>query len=466
MLCDPVQSIHNTIRKSIHTMPLHVDRLRLALANGPARPRQLASVVGISQPILTRVLKAMGSEIVRIGAGPSIQYALHDGRHGFDQIPVYRVGTDAAVRLLGTLVPTHPEGFVMHQANGVDVISPGLPWWMLDMRPQGYMGRAYAAQFGASLGLPANLADWSDTHVLRALVRQGHDAAGNLLLGNLSLERFVNAESPAAVPAGNVANEYLRLARQATVDHMPGMPDAVEVPKFAAFVQTPSGPAHVHVKFSVPGDNPVTQRWRDLLLAEHLAMKALDAGGIQAARTRIADMDGQRFLEVERLDRVGSLGRRAVHSLAALAAEFEGDTSAPWPVVASDLAGKGHVTGEAARGTALLFAFGTLIGNTDMHQGNLAFVSERGRPYALASACDMLPMALAPRSGGGVPKALPAPRLDPCVDWNTWCHALVLAEHFLEGLSADGRVSESFAPAREALRMHLEAARSKMQRLA
>ena len=46
--------------------------------------------------------------------------------------------------------------------------------------------------------------------------------------------------------------------------------------------------------------------------------------------------------------------------------------------------------------------FGTLIGNSDMHSGNLSFVAERGRPYNLAPAYDMTPMALAPRTGGGI----------------------------------------------------------------
>lgn len=34
--------------------------------------------------------------------------------------------------------------------------------------------------------------------------------------------------------------------------------------------------------------------------------------------------------------------------------------------------------------TVRLWAFGMLIGNTDMHHGNLSFISSHGRPYQLA----------------------------------------------------------------------------------
>ncbi len=41
-----------------------------------------------------------------------------------------------------------------------------------------------------------------------------------------------------------------------------------------------------------------------------------------------------------------------------------------------------------------------MIGN------NLSLISEHGRPYSIAPAYDMTPMAFAPRSGGGLTDAL------------------------------------------------------------
>jgi hypothetical protein len=72
----------------------------------------------------------------------------------------------------------------MVQTNNVSLHSDGLPWWLFDMRPQGYLGRAYASTYAADLGLPANPEQWADSDVVRALLAHGHDAIGNLLIEN------------------------------------------------------------------------------------------------------------------------------------------------------------------------------------------------------------------------------------------------------------------------------------------
>lgn len=67
--------------------------------------------------------------------------------------PIFCVNDEGQVQALGTLVPVRPEGFVMVQADGAALHSDGLPWWLFDMRPQGYLGRAYASAHAA--GRPA-----------------------------------------------------------------------------------------------------------------------------------------------------------------------------------------------------------------------------------------------------------------------------------------------------------------------
>ena len=66
----------------------------------------------------------------------------------------------------------------MEQTDGICLHSDGLPWWLFDMRLQGYLGRAYASRFSFELGLPANPESWSDSDVIRALLAHGHDAVG------------------------------------------------------------------------------------------------------------------------------------------------------------------------------------------------------------------------------------------------------------------------------------------------
>jgi hypothetical protein len=437
-------------------MPSPADHLRICLGQGPQTARQLVEKLKISQPTVSRAVAVLGDDIVRIESGRSIQYTLRDAGRGLGDIPVYRVATDGTIRRLGILVPVRPEGFVMRQDDGPTLYSASLPWWLLDMRPQGFLGRVYAERHAAALGLPPRLPEWTDTHMLRALLAHGHDVVGNLLLGDIARERFIDAPPPTPIDPA----DYPAQAEAAERGDVPGSSAGGEQPKFMAFTDR-----HVLIKFSSAEDNPVARRWRDLLAAEHLAEQVLSDAAIPASRSRLLDIGGRRFLEVERFDRVGQFGRRAVHSLFSVEAEFVGDANSPWPVLAERLAADGIITAEAAAGAALLHAFGTLIGNTDMHNGNLSFLSEHGRPYQLAPAYDMLPMAFRPLSSGTLPDSLPAARLHPSVHADTWRQALGLADEFIRRMNADGRFSNNWKPCTDALARHVEDARAKIGRL-
>lgn len=446
-------------------MSLHADIIRLRLSGGPLSAKQLSDNIGVSQPTISRALTELGDEIVRIGAARSIQYTIRDTTRGLPDIPIYRVNTIGRLRQLGTLVPVRPEGFVMCQEDGMTLHSDGLPWWLFDMRPQGYLGRAYAARHGAEFGLPARLTDWTDTHALRALLVHGYDVVGNLLLGEIARDRYLAAPIPDPITEEKKSATYARLAQEAAHGEMPGSSAGGEQPKFIAWAMTPDGPRHVLVKFSELEEGSVSERWRDLLLAEHLALETLHKAGITAARTRIIDHGEQRFLEVERFDRIGNLGRCALFSLAALDAEFVGAGTGGWPVIARRLAVDGQIRPEAADRADLLWAFGTLIGNTDMHSGNLSFIAEHGRPYSIAPAYDMAPMAFAPRSGGGLPDTISEATIRVNVPNETWRRAEELARAFLIRTMAATGFSHRFASCIAALEHHIETASAKIERL-
>ncbi|WCM87404.1 type II toxin-antitoxin system HipA family toxin YjjJ [Acidovorax sp. NCPPB 3576] len=421
--------------------------------------------LGARQPTVSRALKLLGDEVVQIGAARSIQYALRDAARAQLQAPVYRVSAEGQLQALGTLIPVAPEGFVMVQADGKRVHSDGLPWWIFDMRPQGYLGRAYNQRHGARLGLPERLSDWGDTHVLRALLLQGDDLPGNLLLGAAAREQFVNAPAPLPIPTARRPQAYVDLAAAATRGELQGSSAAGEQPKFTAYVQPETGPAvHTIVKFSASLPTLVSERWRDLLLAEHIALQVLGDAGIPASLTRVIDHGTQRFLEVQRFDRVGGLGRRALHTLAALDAEFVGH-GGRWPEIAQALARERIIVPEALEGACLLWAFGTLIGNTDMHSGNLSFMSEQGRPYQLAPAYDMTPMAFAPTAGGDLPQRKLELNVGQQVSARAWLQALPLAQDFVQRLRGAEGFSGGFGPCLAALQMHVALAAERIGRL-
>lgn len=424
--------------------------------------------------MVSRVLSSMGAEVLRIREGRSIRYALRDGARGLADLPIYRVTEEGKIQSLGVLTPVRPEGFVMTRPPADPAKEPqgecshteGLPWWLMDMKPAGFLGRAYVARHAAALGLPPRLTEWSDIDALRALVAHGQDAVGNLLLGNWGRERFLTAAPPEALACAERGPRYVQLAAEAAQGESPGSSAGGEQPKFTAYAQTARGPKHVIVKFTLVhgAQDKLAQRWADLLLAEHHALETLRQGGVDAAISDVLDCQGQRFLEVERSDRVGPRGRLGLLSLTALDAEFAGLAPAPWPLVVAKLVAEGAVAPGASGQAALLFAFGECIGNTDMHGGNLSFKGA-GRPYELAPAYDMLPMAFAPQSSGFIPNTLRAPIPRAEVPPQTWVRALILAENFLQRMQADARFSAAWQPCTDALTQHLEQIRTMVQQL-
>ena len=105
------------------------------------------------------------------------------------------------------------------------------------------------------------------------------------------------------------------------------------------------------------------------------------------------------------------------------------------------------VDAEAVQGASLLWAFGHLIGNTDMHAGNLSFLSAAGaQPYQLAPAYDMLPMAYAPARTGDRRQAdsLAAVALTPQIGKTIWLEAYQLAQTFWQQLNQESRLSDEF----------------------
>jgi len=446
----------------------YADAIRARLARGPGTAQDLATQLAISQPTVSRALAGLGDEVVRLGAARSIQYVLRDGLRGLPDVPVYRVDAQGQIHRLGLLVPVRPDGFVMRADSGATEHADGLPWWLFDMRPQGYQGRAYALRHGADLGLPDRLSEWTDAQALRALIMHGHDLVGNLLLGDAARERFLSQTMPEALSDESKAIAYGRLAREAAHGERPGSSAAGEQPKFTAWAQASAGPAHVLVKFSEALDSPVSERWRDVLMAEHLALQTLARHGVPASQSCILDHASQRFLELERFDRVGYWGRRGLASLTALDAQFIGAPADQndWPRLSHRLAANGRITKSAQEMAQLLWAFGTLIGNTDMHNGNLSFLTDSGPPYELAPAYDMAPMAFAPRSGGGLPDGLPEARIHAAVPAAQWRQALLLAQQHAHLLQKTPGLSPGFRPCLSALVGHIEQAAAKIARLA
>ena len=441
------------------------DLLLTALRRRPqSSAADLAAELRVSVPTVQRLLRAAGPAVVSLGRARRTRHAARRGLRGLAaDWPVYRVDAGGVAQPFAALALLAPQGTAMPLEGGDwplpeesrDGWWPGLPYVLQDMRPQGYMGRQFARAVHDALQLPADPRAWSDDDVLVALAQAGWDLPGDLIVGEAAMRRWQaqRLDAPAPLAEGALAQAYTILAGQAVAGGAAGSSAAGEFPKFAALREAPEpgapGPGglprtpHVLVKFSGAGGTPAERRWADLLLAEHLALQALAGHGVPAARSRWLTAGGRAFLEVERFDRHGRWGRSPLVSLEAVNAALLGLPHRPWPELAAALESAGVLAGGAQAGIATLWWFGRLIGNTDMHLGNLSFRPHNGQ-LALAPAYDMLPMRYAPLGGGETP-AMPLiePVLPLPAERPQWQPAAAAALAFWQMLAQDPRASSA-----------------------
>jgi hypothetical protein len=359
------------------------------LIRGVLHAADLRERIGVSPATLMRMMRNVGSDVVRIGRGRATQYALRQQWPNLDssRFPLFRITDTGAAVSAGELITLAARQSVWMPMGQV---LNGLPIELVDACPSGFLGCHFAARH-ADLRLPPRLADWSDHHILLAMSRRGEDFPGNLIVGE---ESFVRCQEREIVPRKQ--DDYPTLAEATAAGHPPGSSAGGERPKFGVLFTG----QHRLVKFAAQGAaaDRVTRRWCDLIILEGLALEVVRSRGISAARTTIIETPSHWFLESERFDRVGGRGRIAVLSLAAV----HDDLADSWARAAASLREKGRLTEEDAQRLRWLDAFGALIGNTDRHQYNILFFAE-GSTLRLAPAFDQVPMFYAPTADGQVP---------------------------------------------------------------
>jgi hypothetical protein len=440
-------------------------RLEVLLTrNGLVRAADIAHELGVNQSTVSRLLADAGTRVVRIGRARAARYALARsiGRAG-SRWPLYRINAEGRAERLGELHALSGEHFwfetpgarpaLLHGdfANGV---FPGVPWFLDDQRPQGFLGRAFGRRVAADINANPDILLWNVDDIVLALLRHGDDAPGDLVLGEASLQQALQR---IIEPAGGVrvvdrANEYPRRAEAALRGENFGSSAGGEQPKFALTLLDGEAVRPVIVKFSERMETPGARRWADLLIAEHLAGVTLRDFGLDAADSEIFDAGGRLFLQSTRFDRTPARGRTGFVSLAALDAAYYGHGRIDWWRFAPELERDGWIDAESARRLRLYSWFGTLIANSDMHLANAALRLTDDRPLRLLPAYDMLPMQFRPAPSGEVVErhydiVLPTPERR-----DDWQEAARIAHRFWERTRDDQRISREFrALADEAL---------------
>ncbi|MBP1130586.1 hypothetical protein JOE25_002145 [Serratia sp. PL17] len=444
--------------------------LEQVLRNGPAASKVLTDALGISQPTLSRRIRGLAGRVLAIGKGRATRYALCRVVGGESYFPLYQVDELGKVSKLLTLYPVYPAGCyaVQHEQNGEWHLYDGLPWYLNDLRPIGFLGRAWGKAVSQVLRLPEDTQLWNEDQRLLALCHFGDDMSGNLLPGNGSYQRWLVRGPESAVPVLDKNTRYAELAKQALAGELVGSSAGGEQPKFIAYAELKGGRCrHVLVKFCSVPTNPNAQRWSDLLIAESLALQVVAEAGLPAAQSDILlGEDRQCFLEIERFDRIGPFGRVAMVSLEALDAEFSGSGNANWATAAEGLLKQGVIDRHTCQRMALYWAFGRLIANSDMHQGNLSFLRPEQRPVVLAPLYDMLPMAFAPTSSGNMRHQAVEIRLGHEVKGAVWRQAELMALEFWQRVSQHEPISEAFRDIAKQMLKQVQGMNEHIQRMA
>jgi hypothetical protein len=427
-----------------------VDALRVRRL---ASAHELGLALGASQPTVSRWLAAAGDQIVRIGQARRSRYAVTRNVRGLgDRWPLYRIGADGRPQTFGQLIALHGDGCVIRPEQPVDWLRdefregvfPGLPWSLDDMRPQGFLGRLFGQRCAPELGLDPDILRWNEDAMLVALLLRGEDGPGNFVLGDQALDRALRA-TPDPIPSSQRAERYAALARATLAGEQVGSSAAGEQPKFTACVADADGSLrHVIVKFSEPVEgNPVARRWADLLICEHLASQLLAERGHADTRDELVWSQGQLCLESTRFDRLGAHGRRGFVSLAALSDAHDGVRD-DWPNAVGRMQHHGWLTPADVEQVRQRWWFGQLIGNTDMHFGNLGFFLDDALPLQLAPSYDMLPMLYRPAANGSMPPREYQPPPPRPAALSYWQQAAAMATVFWQRVAQHPQLGEEF----------------------
>ena len=442
--------------------PAQISRENLApliRVRGPVSATELAGLLRVNRTTIARTLPDFGDELVTLGATRNTRYLLRRGiRNIGNRWPLYRVDADGRANEWAELEALHERLWLVNWTGtppawaGLFVEENGLwsgfPLFLGDARPQGFLGRAIASRISRTLQLPDDPRSWSDEDVLIYHQAAGEDLPGNLVIGDDCLRRAL-ARS-ADLSGGNVISEadresFYPVQAMEIARNLPGSSVGGEQPKFLTTLRDECGRFHpVLVKFSAPMDQATGQRWADLLLCEFHAHQVLAEAGLANPGARLLDAGGRRFLEIPRFDRVGPGGRRGVVSLEALASSLIGALSRNWIEATSEFYRRGLIDSGSLAAIQRLHAFGELIGNTDMHFGNLAFFLDESLPLQVTPAYDMLPMLWAPGSQGELIERqfAPAPPLPALTE--PWREAAGWAENFWDRVTGDSRLSPGF----------------------
>lgn len=391
----------------------------LLATEGPLSSAAVQKALGISRPTLSRLMREVGDDILRLGQTRRVRYALSRRIKNLpESLPVARVDENGRAQTHAHIRPLQPMEWAWDEEGQPLRIGTGLPRKIADLFPAGYM---------------SDESTEGEAKRIRWLAEAGEDLPGNLIVGEQSLARFLALDPP-----NRSLDALPELARNAEEGRFESGRVSGDSPKFTAWMEN----HQVLVKFASLSDDESEKRRADLLVAEGAALEQLRQMGSDVPPVRLIDRDGWRFLALARFDRIGRLGRRAVIRLSALSGR--GVDSDDWVASATALRRSLRLPEDDARDILRRHVFGRFIGNNDLGGDNLAFFPGEEEQLTLAPAYDMLPSSLTPGPDGELPDELPELPLPMAGELTLWKQAGTAAATYWQRLANDDRLSFDF----------------------
>jgi HipA-like C-terminal domain len=435
-------------------MKLAVELINLLERDGEQTAVDAAMRLRVTGSTITRAVKALGAEVITLGRGQHTRYArplyAYSDRAQWPLFWVSATGELSEFAVASQVQPgaIHVYGSGLNVRSGVD-----LSWALTPLNLRGFLGRAQRQQLGAvATNWDAKTEQWSVAQRVFSAQSATLDHAGAIIFGEDALRMWQQASSASAVPddIATLAAHYDSLADGANEGRVAGSSADGEQPKFSTRVTDANDNIrHVLVKFSPPRGTPFGERWNDLLRAEAHAATTLANAGFDVPHTRIVSSKKRMYLESARIDRTGARGRRHLLPLLSVHGAFIAGAQQHWPDTVRRLIAQKRLPISALETTQTLFAFGQLIGNTDMHFGNLGVIAKTPQQLArgqfdLAPVYDMLPMRFAPNAHDDFGYTDFTPTLSAALSEIALSNAKALASTFWDRCAQDRDVSEGW----------------------
>lgn len=137
-------------------MPLSI---REYLERGPSTSKEIQAATGLSQSSVARQLRRTGDSVIQLHKGRSIRYAATCNAFGSNnKLPLSMVDAYGNTVLIAYIRPLSHGGFFVEPATDIpplllgennDGLYDDLPYFLFDLRPQGFLGRHIAQEMAS-----------------------------------------------------------------------------------------------------------------------------------------------------------------------------------------------------------------------------------------------------------------------------------------------------------------------------